>query len=175
MLLFWVKILHEVHKARKENTMAEKEFMEIPGKWEIPYMYSAGKTACTFFHKLKSDRKIFGTRCENCSRVYLPPRSFCEKCFVPIKDWVEAGSEGTVETYTIVLTKFEGFPDPPYIIAYVRLDGIDSCIANFISGIDMSDIERVKTTVHIGMKVKVAFKDNPEGRITDFEFQPVFE
>lgn len=153
--------------------MLGEEIIEIPGKWEIPYLYSAGKTASKFFYGLKHNKKIMGTKCKGCSRVYLPPRSYCETCFLPIIDWVEVGEKGIVETFTIVLTKFEGFPEPPFIISYVRLEGADTCLANFISGVDLTDIEKAKKIMKVGMRVKVLFKDNPEGRITDFVFAPI--
>lgn len=115
------------------------EIFEIPGKWEINYLYSAGVTASKFFSALREGNYFLATKCAKCHLVYLPPRSFCEKCFVKISEWLPLGLQGTVETFTIVQEKFEGFPDPPYAVAYVKIDGADTAMVNFLQGIDLSD------------------------------------
>ncbi len=59
-----------------------EKLIEIPGKWEINYLYSAGRVASKFFQELKKNKRIMGTRCPGCKRVLVPPRSFCERCFI---------------------------------------------------------------------------------------------
>lgn len=149
------------------------EVLEIPGRWDISYSYSAGLTASRFFSELKSGGRFLSTKCSKCGRVYLPPRSFCERCFVKIDQWVPLGLEGRVETFTLVYERFEGFPDPPYVVAYVKIDGADTAMANYIEGVDLSDKEAALKRLKIGMKVKAVFKDMREGRMTDFVFEPV--
>ncbi len=151
----------------------ESQFVEIPGEWNISYRYSAGLTAGRFFSELKDGPRFLGTRCPKCNRVYLPPRSFCERCFVKIEDWVDLGFEGTIETFTLVQEKFEGFPDPPYVVAFVKIEGADTSIVNFIEGVDLSNKEEALKKVTIGMKVRADFKEKREGRMTDFVFKPI--
>jgi len=149
------------------------EIVEIPGKWDISYRYSAGLTASKFFAELKKGQRFLATKCSKCGRIYLPPRSFCERCFIKIDEWTPLGLEGTVETFTLVQDKFEGFPDPPYVVAYVRLDGADTAMPNFIEGLDLSDPKEALKKLKIGMKVKAVFKEQREGRVTDFVFKPL--
>jgi len=149
------------------------ELLEIPGKWEINYLYSAGMTASLFFSALKEGNKFLATKCPKCHLVYLPPRSFCEKCFVKIDEWLPLPLQGTVETFTIVLEKFEGFPSPPYIVAYVKIDGADTAMANFIEGVDLSEPRQALKKLKIGTKVRAKFKDKREGKMTDFVFEPL--
>lgn len=72
----------------------------------------------------------------------LPPRGYCERCFVPAKEYVQVGTEGMIEAATIVTQKFENLPDPPYAIAYVRLDGASTAMINFVHGVDLTDVEK---------------------------------
>jgi uncharacterized OB-fold protein len=103
--------------------------------------------------------------------TYLPPRSYCERSFERCDAWVEAGAEGVIEASTIVVRGFEGKRPPPVAIAYVRLDGVDTAIANYVEGIDCSDAEAAMRLLAPGGRVRVRFVDEPEGRITDFSFE----
>ena len=75
--------------------------------------------------------------------AYLPPRAFCERTFEPCDGWVEAGREGVIEASTIVVRGFEGKRPPPAAIAFVRLDGVDSAIANYVDGVDLSHFDTI--------------------------------
>jgi uncharacterized OB-fold protein len=86
---------------------------------------------------------------------------------------VEAGKEGVVEASTIVTRGFEGSRTPPFAIAFVRLDGVDSAIVNYVEGIDLSDIRAAAGRLRPGTRLRVKFVDEPQGRITDFHFVPV--
>jgi uncharacterized OB-fold protein len=82
------------------------------------------------------------------------------------------GSTGTIEAVTVVTAPFAGSPPVPYAVAYVRLDGATSAIANYVRGADLSDLEHLPEQLRVGAPVTVAFGDNPEGRVTDFWFEP---
>jgi len=143
----------------------------IPGKWEIAYNYSAGVTVSKFLKTLSEEARIIATKCSHCGLVMLPPRSYCERCFEPAEEWVEVGCEGTIEAATIVYTLFEGLPKPPYVIAFVMLDGADTAMVNFVDGVDLTmPSEDAARQVQIGTRVKVSFKGQREGRITDFRY-----
>ncbi|HSE84196.1 MAG TPA: Zn-ribbon domain-containing OB-fold protein [Thermodesulfobacteriota bacterium] len=148
-----------------------KNLIFIPQHWDIKFNHAAGETASVFFKAIMERKEILGKKCPKCERVLLPPRSFCERCFVQTTEWVKVGNEGKTEAFTIVYEKFEGLPDPPYIIAYVLLDGASTAMANFVKGIDLSDINEALKRVKIGAKVQVAFKRKREGRIMDFWYE----
>ncbi len=142
----------------------------IHGEWHVRYNYSVGKVAGHFFDGLKA-RKILASHCAQSGIAYLPPRAYCERAFVPCDGWVEVGHAGTVEAATIVTAKFEHLPPPPYAIAYVRLDGASTALLNFVRGLDLSDVPAAMALLKPGARVKVVFKDQPEGRITDFHYE----
>ena len=83
---------------------------------------------------------------------------------------IEAGTEGTTEASTIIVRGFEGKRKPPVAIAYVRLDGIDSAIGNYIDGLDLTDYEAAMKKITSGRRVRVQFTTERTGRITDFSF-----
>lgn len=145
--------------------------LRIPGEWHIPYQYSIGTTAAEFFDALK-ERRILGVRCGSCERVAVPPKAFCEYCFIPLHDLVEVGHEGVVEAVTVVTAPFAGSPPVPYCVAYVRLDGATSAIANYLRGLEFGDPGSLPSEAQIGQRVSVSFTDEPAGRITDFWFEP---
>lgn len=145
--------------------------MRIPGSWNIPYSYTIGTFASAFFEALKEHR-ILGSRCARCGQVSVPPKSFCEPCFVPVQDLVQVGSTGTIEAVTVVTAPFAGSPPVPYAVAYVRLDGATSSIANYVRGVDLADLEQLPAQLKVGAPVTVVFGQEPEGRVTDFWFEP---
>ena len=59
---------------------------------------------------------------------------------------------------------------PVFAIAFVRLDGVDSAIANYIEGLDMSNVDTAMKSIMPGARVRVEFIPEPEGRVTDFHF-----
>ena len=83
---------------------------------------------------------------------------------------MEVGPEGTIETFTITMEKWPGNPDPPFAVAYVRLDGADTAILNYVKDLDYSDLDATAERLAIGSRAKVIFKDKREGRITDFQY-----
>lgn len=138
----------------------------------LRYDYALGEVAGKFMDGLR-EGKILATRCSKSGMTYLPPRSFCERSFEPCDGWVEAGNEGVIEASTIVVRGFEGKRKAPVAIAFVRLDGMDSAIGNYVDDLDMADYEAALTRIAPGKRVRVKFAAEREGRITDFSFVPV--
>lgn len=147
-----------------------EELIFIPGKWELPYHYAAGKVSSHFFVELRDNKKLLGIKCPQCGRVMMPPRGFCERCFVKADEWIEVGPEGAIEAFTITMEKWPGNPDPPFAVAYVKLDGADTAMMNYVMVPDFSDLEETAKKLQIGSRVKAVFKEEREGKVTDFEY-----
>src|SRR5664279_3699833 len=135
----------------------------------LRYDYSLGEVAGHFMAGLK-EGKILATRCSKSGLTYLPPRAYCERSFEKCDAWVEAGLEGVIESSTIVVRGFEGKRKPPVAIAFVRLDGTDSAIGNYVDGLDLSNHDAAMKKLAPGKRVRVEFIASREGRITDFSF-----
>jgi uncharacterized OB-fold protein len=140
-------------------------------EWHIRYQFPVGDVGARFFAGLR-ERRILATRCAASNMTYLPPRAYCERSFEPCDAWVEAGLAGTIEAATIVTAAFESLPPPPYAIAYVRLDGVDTALLNFVRDIDLTDVPAAAAKLAPGTRVRVRFIDAPQGRITDFHYVP---
>lgn len=143
----------------------------LPGEWHIEYQYSIGEMAAEFFAALREGR-ILGSECPSCHRVAVPPKAFCEYCFCPSREIIEVGASGTVEAVTIVTAGFKGAPPVPYCVAYVKLDGATSSIANYVRNVPLADGAELPAAIRVGAPVEVAFTEEPQGRITDFWFEP---
>lgn len=152
----------------------ESNVERMPGEWNIKYRYSMGDSAVKFFGALK-ERKLVGARCGQCDRVFVPPKGFCEFCFCEITGITEVGLEGTIEAATVVVAPFAGSPEVPYCVAFVTLDGATSAIGNYVRLPGPIGTESLPPEIEIGSRVKVVFGPSPNGRITDFWFEPVAE
>lgn len=151
----------------------KNEIRRISGVWHIEYKYSIGAMASLFFDRLK-DGSIVGVACDSCDRVFVPPKGFCEYCFCPVERLVELGAHGRIEAVSIVTAAFPGSPPVPYCIAYVRLEGASSSIANFIRGVELDrNGASVPAAIQVGALVSVVFAPEPSGQISDFWFEPL--
>lgn len=135
----------------------------------LRYDYALGEVAGKFMDGLRN-RQILATRCSKSGMVYLPPRAFCERSYEKCDSWVEAGSEGVIEASTIVVRGFEGSRPPPIAVAFVRLDGVDSAIPNYVEQLDLSNVDNAMLMIKPGTRVRVEFVPEPIGRVTDFYF-----
>ncbi|MGH2662967.1 MAG: Zn-ribbon domain-containing OB-fold protein [Actinomycetota bacterium] len=155
----------------------EKDVPRMAGEWHIEYKYSMGKAAAAFFAALREHR-ILGSRCGECGRVSVPPKAYCEFCFVEVSDLREVGPYGQIESATVVTAEFKGSPPVPYCVAFVQLDGASSSIANYVRGVDMDGLEdggELPSEIHVGAKVRAVFAPEATGRVTDFWFEPAGE
>jgi uncharacterized OB-fold protein len=150
--------------------MSDNQSGVIHQEITLSYDYAVGEVAGTFLDGLK-ERKLLASHCSKSKLTYLPPRAFCERSFEPCDGWVEAGMEGVIECSTIVVRGFEGKRPPPVAIAFVRLDGVDSAIPNYVDGADLEDFDAAMKLMAPGRRVRVEFVDEPEGRVTDFSFR----
>jgi len=142
--------------------------MVLHGKIDLPFSYSAGKTASRFFVELRDHQRIMGKRCPLCRRVIVPAQLFCKECFVETDEWVEVGPEGTLVTFTVVYHKGNHHPkNVPLAYGIIKLDGADTSIVHLLGETDVTKLEH-------GMKVRVVFSEKRKGHILDIEcFRPV--
>ena len=152
----------------------EVELITVASSWEIPYAYSAGETISRFLVELRDNGRIMATKCPKCQEVLLPPRSFCASCFVSLKDqWVDIEPIGELVTFSICTEKITGAPEPPYIVAFVKLGASTVPMAQFLKGVDLSDPAKAGRELKAGMAVKAVFKEKSERKasITDFHVE----
>ena len=121
----------------------------------LDYLYAASPEESAFYRGLNEGR-ILGQRCPTCQKVYVPPRSACPADGTPTAEEVEVSQTGTITTFCIVNVPFLGQKIvPPYVSAYVLLDGADIAILHLILGIPADE-------VRMGMRVKAVWKPEEE-------------
>jgi uncharacterized OB-fold protein len=121
----------------------------------LSYDFAASPEESAFFRGL-ADGRILGQRCPICHKVYVPPRGACPVDGVPTTDEVELPDRGTVTTFCIVNVPFLGQKiEPPYVSAYILLDGADIAFLHLILGVDAAD-------VRMGMRVQAVWKPREE-------------
>lgn len=121
----------------------------------LHYTHSASPTEDPFLRGLMEGRLI-AQRCPECEKVYFPPRPACPTDGVPTTDQVELSDRGTVTTFCVVNVPFLGqrIP-PPYVSAYVLLDGADIPFLHLLLGIAPED-------VRMGLRVEAVWKPREE-------------
>lgn len=121
----------------------------------LDYQYAASPEESAFFRGLAEGR-IVGQRCPVCEKVYVPPRPACPVDGVPTHDEVELSDTGTVTTFCIVNVPFLGQKiAPPYVSAYVLLDGADIALQHLILDIPAEE-------VRMGLRVRAVWRPREE-------------
>jgi uncharacterized OB-fold protein len=121
----------------------------------LDYTYAASPEESAFFRGLAEGR-ILGQRCPACQKVYVPPRAACPVDGVPTSEEVELSDTGTVTTFCVVNVPFLGQKiTPPYVSAYVLLDGADIALQHLILDIPAEEIR-------MGLRVKAVWKPREE-------------
>ncbi|MCB0895483.1 MAG: OB-fold domain-containing protein [Nocardioidaceae bacterium] len=121
----------------------------------LDYLYAASPEESAFYRGLNEGR-IVGQRCPTCQKVYVPPRSACPADGTPTAEEVEVSQTGTITTFCIVNVPFLGQKiTPPYVSAYVLLDGADIAVLHLILGVPADE-------VRMGMRVKAVWKPREE-------------
>jgi uncharacterized protein len=117
----------------------------------LDYTYAASSEESRFLRGL-AEGKIRGQRCPTCEKVYVPPRGACPVDGVPTRDEVDLPDRGIVTTFCIVNVPFMGQRiTPPYVSAYVLLEGADIPFLHLVLGCEASE-------VRMGMRVEAVWK-----------------
>jgi len=147
-----------------QDTLSEVEPLVYESQINIPYKWWAGETASTFLIALRDRKKILGTRCTACARVYVPPRKVCPACFVENSEWVEVADQGTLLAYTVTRRQLAALPEKaPVLFGLIKLDGADTGLLHYLGEVAPADLR-------IGLRVKAEFAAQRTGTIRDIAY-----
>lgn len=141
----------------------------LSGQIAVPYSWSAGKYASIFYNNLTNKKEIWGTRCPQCNKVFVPPKSTCTFCFVKVEDWIQLSRLGSLTSFTVVrYTEDEIQPvKAPFALGLIKLDCADTNLLHLIGEVEFKDI-------YNGMRVEAIFSEEPQGNLLDIKyFRPV--
>ncbi|MCA2309024.1 Zn-ribbon domain-containing OB-fold protein [Mycobacterium intracellulare] len=100
--------------------------------------------------------KLLGAKTGENGKVYFPPHGADPATGQPTTDFVELPDKGTVTTFAIINIPFQGQRiKPPYVAAYVLLDGADIPFLHLVADIDAHE-------VRMGMRVEAVWKPREE-------------
>ncbi|MEE8373148.1 MAG: Zn-ribbon domain-containing OB-fold protein [Dehalococcoidia bacterium] len=134
------------------------------GQIYIPNRYSAGAVGSRFLIELRDRKRIMGTRCSGCNRVYVPARSICGDCYQQLEDWVEVSDKGTVLTYSVCHEDNGVQPvEAPVVYGIVQLDGADTGFVHMMGEVELEELR-------IGMRVKAVFREDRMASILDIKY-----
>ncbi|WP_182346029.1 Zn-ribbon domain-containing OB-fold protein [Tomitella gaofuii] len=123
--------------------------------FEMTVQHSASVEESSYLRAIAEGR-VVGQRCPETGKVYVPPRGASPTHGVPTNEEVEVSDTGTVTTFCIVNVPFIGQKiKPPYVGAYILLDGADIPLLHLVLGCDPSE-------VRMGMRVRAVWKPREE-------------
>jgi uncharacterized protein len=124
-----------------------------PSAIEIRHTASLPESA---FLRALEEGKLLGARTGKTGKVYFPPKEADPATGLALDNFVELPDKGTVTTFAVINIPFAGQRiKPPYVAAYVLLDGADIAFLHLIQEIDASD-------VRMGMRVQAVWKPREE-------------
>jgi uncharacterized OB-fold protein len=103
-----------------------------------------------------AEGKLLGAKTGKNGKVYFPPHGADPATGQPTTEFVELPDKGTVTTFAIINIPFQGQRiKPPYVAAYVLLDGADIPFLHLVADIDAHE-------VRMGMRVEAIWRPREE-------------
>lgn len=125
----------------------------VPSSLEIQHTASLPESA---YLRALQEGKLLGARTGTEGKLYFPPKEADPATGLPLDNFVELPDTGTVTTFAIINIPFAGQRiKPPYVAAYVLLDGADIPFLHLVSDIDAHE-------VRMGMRVAAVWKPREE-------------
>jgi uncharacterized OB-fold protein len=125
----------------------------VPTTIEIQHTASLPESA---FLRALEEGKLLGARTGKDGKVYFPAREADPATGQQLDEFIELPDKGTVTTFAIINIPFAGQRiKPPYVAAYVLLDGADIPFLHLVTEIDAAD-------VRMGMRVEAVWKPREE-------------
>ncbi len=125
----------------------------VPSTIEI--QHTASRPESRFLRALEQG-KLLGGRTGDDGKVYFPPKEADPATGRELDQFLELPDKGTVTTFAIINIPFAGQRiKPPYVAAYVLLDGADIPFLHLVTEIDAAE-------VRMGMRVEAVWKPQEE-------------
>jgi uncharacterized OB-fold protein len=128
--------------------------VQVTPSW-IEIQHTASLPESKFLRALE-EGKLLAARTGKDGKVYFPPKEADPATGQELTEYLELPDKGTVTTFAIINIPFPGQRiKPPYVAAYVLLDGADIPFLHLVTEIDPAD-------VRMGMRVQAVWKPREE-------------
>jgi uncharacterized OB-fold protein len=128
--------------------------IQVTPSW-IEIQHTASLPESRFLRALE-EGKLLAARTGDKGKVYFPPKEADPATGLELDQFLELDDKGTVTTFAIINIPFPGQRiKPPYVAAYVLLDGADIPFLHLVTEIDPAD-------VRMGMRVQAVWKPREE-------------
>jgi uncharacterized OB-fold protein len=118
---------------------------------EMTIQHTASHEESAYLRAIAEGR-LLGARTGKDGKVYFPPHGADPATGQPTTEFVELPDKGTVTTFAIINIPFQGQRiKPPYVAAYVLLDGADIPFLHLVADVDAHE-------VRMGMRVEAVWK-----------------
>lgn len=126
---------------------------------ELTIQHTASHEESAYLRAI-AEGKLLGARTggdgPETGKVYFPPHGADPATGQPTTEFVELPDKGTVTTFAIINIPFKGQRiKPPYVAAYVLLDGADIPFLHLVADVDANE-------VRMGMRVEAVWKPREE-------------
>jgi len=139
-----------------------KDLLRAPFELAYNYKRSNGPVMSKFFEAL-GEQKILGTK-SSAGKVFSPAAEFDPETHESLKEIVEVGPGGAVESFSWIETpQHHHLIKEPFAFALIKLDGADTCMLHMVANCNESDL-------NIGSRVTANWSEIQEQRITDIKF-----
>ena len=133
--------------------------VQVAPSW-IEIQHTASLPESRFLRALEEGKLLAARtrrgRADKPGPVYFPPKEADPATGLELDEFIELSDKGTVTTYAIINIPFPGQRiKPPYVAAYVLLDGADIPFLHLVTEIDPAD-------VRMGMRVEAVWKPREE-------------
>jgi len=119
----------------------------------------AAQTKVSDFVDFLKNGELRGTKCQECGRIFFPPRADCSWCPESSMEWVKIEGAGNLVSFTRVHYGPTGFEnDTPYTLALADFNGVK------VFGRITKELSEEQTK--IGMALKAAAVTLPGGQLT---------
>ncbi len=149
--------------AEPKPSVASEPVRIIRTPSRLAYNFTPGAAQSRFLRQVARGR-LFGQRCSECGKVYVPPRGACPTCGLPTAEEVEVADSGTVTTFCIVNLPFSGQAvEVPYACAFILLDGADIPLFHMLQEVPVAE-------VRMGMRVKAVWDEEPKPTLESIKY-----
>jgi uncharacterized OB-fold protein len=158
-----------IDEVPEENLVKELKY-----SLSLPYRHAYGANYGRLFDELGARSALIGSRCPQCRNVLVPPRAYCELCYVKTEQFVHVQDTGRLQGFSVIHMEFIGQTrKPPYVYAEIVLDGSSTRLIHNVAGVD---VEKAAEQLWVGMSVRAVWKPESQrnGTLDDIDyFEPV--